>query len=112
MNKLLIDCFIIFRYEQQMQKLRMIIMDQPMDSMERAVWWIEYVIRNKGTDHLNSPLKTISWIQYMMLDVLITVLLITLIIVSAILYIIYRLIKYSKSLPFEMVTRGSKCKVL
>jgi UDP-glucoronosyl and UDP-glucosyl transferase len=33
-----------------MIKLRNIIRDQPIsDSVDRAVWWIEYVIRNRGT---------------------------------------------------------------
>lgn len=33
-----------------MNRLQNLIMDQPIsNSVERATWWIEYVIRNKGT---------------------------------------------------------------
>lgn len=33
-----------------MYRLQNLIMDQPIsNSVDRATWWIEYVIRNKGT---------------------------------------------------------------
>ncbi|KAK4872336.1 hypothetical protein RN001_014365 [Aquatica leii] len=44
--------------------------DQPMTSLDRAVWWIEYVIRHKGAAHLKSPALDVPWYQYFLLDVI------------------------------------------
>lgn len=46
--------FIVFsfysRFKLNMNRLQNLIMDQPIsNSIDRATWWIEYVIRNKGT---------------------------------------------------------------
>lgn len=41
-----------------------------MNSLETAIWWIEYVIRNKGAKHLRSPLLDIPTYQYFLVDVL------------------------------------------
>nr|XP_023017936.1 UDP-glucuronosyltransferase 2B15-like [Leptinotarsa decemlineata] len=57
------------KYKQNMKKLQTLWVDQPMTSMERAMWWIEYVIRHKGTKHLRSPTVDVSWIEYLLLDV-------------------------------------------
>lgn len=60
-----------------MEKLRELWLDHPMKSLDRAVWWIEYVLRHNGTKHLRSPTVDISWIQYLLLDVILCVLLLT-----------------------------------
>lgn len=56
-----------------MEKLRELWLDHPMKSLDRAIWWIEYVIRHKGTKHLRSPTADISWIQYLLLDIIFVV---------------------------------------
>lgn len=94
-----------------MDKLNRLLADQPMDSLERATWWIEYVMRNEGTRHLRAP--QLSWFQYLMLDVTLTVAVLATLVGLAAAYFIGRAHRYSKSLPIEMVTRGSrKCKQL
>ena len=41
-----------------MKRLENLIMDQPIsNSVDRATWWIEYVIRNKGTVSIFSLIK-------------------------------------------------------
>lgn len=57
-----------------MEKLRDLWLDHPMKSLDKAIWWIEYVIRHKGTKHLRSPTADISWIQYLLLDIICVVL--------------------------------------
>lgn len=37
-----------------MKELDELARDQPMEPLEKAVWWIEYVIRHNGTKHLNN----------------------------------------------------------
>lgn len=103
------DAFQLEIYQSNMDKLNRLLTDQPMGSLERAVWWIEYVIRNEGTRHLRAP--QLSWFQYLMLDVTLTVAVLATLVGLAVAYLFVRAVRYSKSLPIEMVTRGSrKCK--
>ncbi|XP_062544090.1 UDP-glycosyltransferase UGT5-like isoform X1 [Armigeres subalbatus] len=44
--------------------------DQPMSPLELAVFWVEYVIRQKGAPHIRSAAMDLSFIQYHNLDVL------------------------------------------
>ncbi|KFB36996.1 AGAP002783-PA-like protein [Anopheles sinensis] len=99
------------RYQENVSKLHRLLNDQPQTSIERAVWWIEYVTRNAGAKQLR--VRHLSWFEYLMLDVLLAVGVFATVIVCAIAYLIYRAVRYSRSLPMEMVTRGSrKCKML
>lgn len=41
-------------------------MNSPID---RALWWIEYVIKYKGAPHLRSAAQDLSWYQLHQLDV-------------------------------------------
>ncbi|XP_058821654.1 UDP-glycosyltransferase UGT4-like [Topomyia yanbarensis] len=105
------DAFQLDVYQSNMDKLNRLLADQPMNSLDRAVWWLEYVVRQGGTGHLRTP--QLSWFQYLMLDVTLTVAVLATLVGLAIAYLIVRAIRYSKSLPIEMVTRGSrKCKLM
>ncbi|XP_035773693.1 UDP-glucuronosyltransferase 2A3-like [Anopheles albimanus] len=105
------DAFTIERYQDNINRLQRLVNDQPQTSMERAVWWIEYVARNGGAQQLR--VRQLSWSEYLMIDVLLTVALFASLFGFAVGYLIFRAVRYSKSLPTEMVTRGSrKCKLL
>ncbi|KAL0838907.1 hypothetical protein ABMA28_016920 [Loxostege sticticalis] len=43
--------------------------DRPMSALDTAIYWIEYVIRNKGANYMKNPGLEMSWIAYYMLDV-------------------------------------------
>ncbi|XP_050082330.1 UDP-glucosyltransferase 2-like [Anopheles aquasalis] len=105
------DVFTIERYQDNINRLQRLVNDQPQTSMERAVWWIEYVARNGGAQQLR--VRQLSWFEYLMIDVLLTVAILASLFGCAVGYLIFRAVRYSKSLPTEMVTRGSrKCKLL
>lgn len=55
-------------YKENIVKLRGLVNDQPMTSREKAVWWTEYVIRHKGTKHLEYHGKDIPLYQRYFLD--------------------------------------------
>lgn len=40
-----------------------------MTGLEKAIWWIEYVIRQNGAKHLRSPAMDLPSYQYYLLDV-------------------------------------------
>ncbi|KPJ19194.1 Vitellin-degrading protease [Papilio machaon] len=58
------------KYRENIVKLRNIINDQPQSPLDKAIWWTEYVIRNKGAQHLKSPTANISWIKYLEIELI------------------------------------------
>ncbi|KAK9881632.1 hypothetical protein WA026_017156 [Henosepilachna vigintioctopunctata] len=58
------------KYKKNIDRLSAISKDQPMRPLEKAVWWIEYVLRHKTTEHLRSPSADIPLYQYFFLDIL------------------------------------------
>ncbi|GLG97712.1 UDP-glucuronosyltransferase, partial [Gryllus bimaculatus] len=57
-------------YKERMKVLSNQFRDRPDTPLNTAVWWTEYVIRNKGADHLRSAALELSWYQYFLLDLL------------------------------------------
>ena len=43
--------------------------DQLTTPQERAVFWTEYVIRHRGAPQLRCPAAQLSWVEFLMLDV-------------------------------------------
>lgn len=56
-------------YRNNIQRLSQLHHDQPMSPMDTAIFWIEYVIRNKGAPHLQSAGFSLPWYSYFCLDV-------------------------------------------
>jgi glucuronosyltransferase len=63
-----IDEVLKTEYKKNIEKLRDLIYDQPMSSREKAVWWVEYVLRHKTTDHLDYIGRHIPFYQKYFLD--------------------------------------------
>uniref|UniRef100_A0AAY5F0Q5 UDP-glucuronosyltransferase n=2 Tax=Electrophorus electricus TaxID=8005 RepID=A0AAY5F0Q5_ELEEL len=57
-------------YSTNMQRLSSLHRDQPMKPLETAVFWIEYVMRNKGATHLRTQSYRMPWYSYHSADVL------------------------------------------
>lgn len=57
-------------FKKNIMKLKEIVNDEPMKSVDKAVWWIEYVIRHNGTKHLQYAGKTVKFYEKFMLDFL------------------------------------------
>ncbi|XP_034156815.2 UDP-glucuronosyltransferase 2C1 isoform X6 [Pangasianodon hypophthalmus] len=56
-------------YKESMMRLSRIHHDQPMKPLDQAVYWIEFVMRNKGAKHLRVEAHNLTWYQYHCLDV-------------------------------------------
>ncbi|CAH1164481.1 unnamed protein product [Phaedon cochleariae] len=56
-------------YKQKISDARLILVDQPIRGVPKAVWWIEYIIRHKGARHMRSPAADMSYFEYFMMDV-------------------------------------------
>ncbi|KAM9792846.1 2-hydroxyacylsphingosine 1-beta-galactosyltransferase [Neosynchiropus ocellatus] len=61
------------RYRQQATLLSNIHKDQPGHPVTRAVYWISYLLRHNGANHLRSAVYEVSPYQYFLLDVVATV---------------------------------------
>ncbi|KRF99987.1 uncharacterized protein Dwil_GK27520 [Drosophila willistoni] len=44
--------------------------DQPMNAVDTAVWWTEYVLRHKGGPHMRIAEQDISFMKYYKLDLI------------------------------------------
>ncbi|XP_051548871.1 UDP-glucuronosyltransferase 2C1-like [Myxocyprinus asiaticus] len=76
-------------YKENAMRLSRIHHDRPMKPLDEAVFWIEFVMRNKGAKHLRVAAHNLTWYQYHCLDVF--AFLIT--IVTVVLYIFYKMCK-------------------
>lgn len=87
-------------YRENMQMLSRLHRDQPMKPLDKAVFWIEYVMRHKGAPHLQTQSYKMSWFVYHSVDVitalLTIVLLITFICVSSVRFLLKVIIVRTK----------------
>ncbi|RZC33421.1 UDP-glucuronosyltransferase 2B20 [Asbolus verrucosus] len=78
------------KYKEKIIKLSKIASDQPMSALEKAVWWIEYVIRHDGAEHLRYAAIDMPLYQYFLLDVIAFIVAA----VALIFYILLRIFKH------------------
>ena len=58
------------RYQEAVDAVGRLAMDQPQHPVERAAWWMEYLLRHPGNPGMRSPSLELWWWQYLLLDVL------------------------------------------
>ncbi|XP_039107727.1 UDP-glucuronosyltransferase 2A1 isoform X5 [Hyaena hyaena] len=57
-------------YKKNATRLSRIHHDQPVKPLDRAVFWIEFVMRHKGAKHLRPAAHDLTWFQYHSFDVI------------------------------------------
>ncbi|XP_067000260.2 UDP-glycosyltransferase UGT5 isoform X1 [Anabrus simplex] len=57
-------------YRENMKTFSAVYREEVGPSLDRAIWWIEYVIRHNGARHLRSAALDLAWYQYLLLDVI------------------------------------------
>lgn len=87
-------------YINNTQKMSKILRDNPLNPLEESMFWMEYVIRHKGAPHLKSAAQKLSWISYLLLDV-----------VAGFFFIIFTFIFFIKQL-FKIIFKKNKSKQL
>ncbi|CRL08728.1 CLUMA_CG021239, isoform A [Clunio marinus] len=63
------------KYRENIKRFKKLVYDEPMTSREKAVFWTEYVIRNKGAKNLKYPGRLLPFYQKCGLDVIATIIL-------------------------------------
>lgn len=56
-------------YAQVARTLSSLNRDRPEHPLDKAAFWIEYVIRHNGAKHMQSPAVHLNLLQYYMIDV-------------------------------------------
>lgn len=62
------------KYKQAVSKLSDLYRDRPMSPMKTAIFWIEYVVKHKGADHLKYQGRYLTWWQVQSLDIYLVIL--------------------------------------
>ncbi|XP_033863507.1 UDP-glucuronosyltransferase 2B31-like [Acipenser ruthenus] len=75
-------------YQMNMNRLSSLQRDQPVKPMDSALFWIEYVMRNKGAAHLRTESYRMPWYAYYCVDVIVVLLAAVLVFMAAIIGII------------------------
>jgi len=57
------------KFSHNAKQMSMRLRDQPMNPLETAVWWTEYVLRHKGAPHMRLSEQDMSFVQYYSLDI-------------------------------------------
>lgn len=57
-------------YRNVVGQISTLYRDRPQSPLDRAIYWIEYVIRHNGAKHMQSPAIHLNFIQYHSLDVI------------------------------------------
>ena len=88
------------RYTKAAQSIGSVMNDQMNRPLDRAVWWIEHIMRHPDLYQRKSPVHQLSWYQYFLLDV-----------IALYLFIIYLTFKIIKSIvEFMCCGKHSKTK--
>lgn len=75
--------------------------DRPISTLDKAVYWVEYVIRHKGAHHLRSPAVDLPWYQYYLLDVIAFIVSILFVFAFMFYFITKRILRFVFNLLFK-----------
>ncbi|XP_017774667.1 PREDICTED: UDP-glucuronosyltransferase 2B16-like isoform X2 [Nicrophorus vespilloides] len=53
----------------KVKEITNLVKDEPLSGLEKAVWWTEYLLRNKGAQHLKGPAIDFPTYQYYYFDI-------------------------------------------
>ena len=74
-----------FSYQNAINRLHDLVMDQPMHPVDKAAWWMEYLLRHpQPEDVMRNPVLELSWWQYFLIDVFILIISVIFIFITAV----------------------------
>lgn len=93
-----------FRYKENAIAFSKIYKDSLLKPLDRAIYWIEYVLRNGGAAHLKSHAIQLNSIQYFVIDFIVS----TSILVTLVTCLLYRTLKTVKRYYCKLII-GRPC---
>uniref|UniRef100_A0A1I8MMK9 UDP-glucoronosyl and UDP-glucosyl transferase n=1 Tax=Musca domestica TaxID=7370 RepID=A0A1I8MMK9_MUSDO len=92
------------KYSDNVKQFSNLYRDRPLKIKDNAVYWLEYLIRYKGAPHMQSPLKTMSFVEKINLDVYAVIFLV--------LYLILKIVKLCLRSVIRCISRDEKASKL
>uniref|UniRef100_A0A8D8APN0 UDP-glucuronosyltransferase n=1 Tax=Culex pipiens TaxID=7175 RepID=A0A8D8APN0_CULPI len=80
-------------YNAKMKRLSQLVQDQPETPLQRAVWWVNWVLRNPDVSVLQSSVMKMGWMQKYLIDVFLFIVLCTIVIAVLIFKITMTVVK-------------------
>lgn len=71
-------------YRENIKNIKKLVYDQPMTSREKAVWWVEYILRNKNANELKYSGRSLKFYEVCGLDIAAVAFIATLVILKII----------------------------
>lgn len=81
------------KYQINVDKIKNRLLDQPQTPMEKAMFWIEYVIRHDGAHFMQTSAQHLSFIEYNNLDIYGTLLAVLILAIYVPIWVIRKIIK-------------------
>lgn len=104
---IIIDYFsLLIRYKQRATAIAKTIRDEQITPQRKALWTVEWVLRNYGTIQLLDDLNEVGYIEKNSLDVLSTLIIISI----CINFLLFRIIQVCVSFMTARVVRKNKMK--
>ncbi|XP_024419675.2 UDP-glucuronosyltransferase 1A6 isoform X3 [Desmodus rotundus] len=91
-------------YKENIMRLSSLHKDRPIEPLDLAVFWVEFVMRHKGAAHLRPAAHDLTWYQYHSLDVIGFLLAIVL----GVVFIVYKCCAFGCSKCFGKKRRAKK----
>ena len=91
-------------YKENIMRLSSLHKDRPIEPLDLAVFWVEFVMRHKGAAHLRPAAHDLTWYQYHSLDVIGFLL----VIVLGVVFIVYKCCAFGCSKCFGKKRRAKK----
>ncbi|XP_060872471.1 UDP-glycosyltransferase UGT5-like [Metopolophium dirhodum] len=74
-------------FKKKAAELSLIFRDQPLKSLNKAIYWIEYVIHHNGAHHLKTAAGELTWYEFLLIDGLFLVVIMRIIITIILWYV-------------------------
>lgn len=97
-----------FSYKENAMAVSRAFRDRPMSPLNTAIFWTEYVIRHRGAPHMRSAALELSWYQYLLLDVIAVLFVITAASLLTLYVIFKRLLHLLMSRPLHSIGENKK----
>uniref|UniRef100_A0A1B6FL46 UDP-glucuronosyltransferase n=1 Tax=Cuerna arida TaxID=1464854 RepID=A0A1B6FL46_9HEMI len=95
-------------YKRNMDQLSAQMRDRLVSPLDTAAYWVEYVAKHQGAPQLRSPARHMSSFRYLLVDVVLFLLAVTLLFILALYFLLRKIYKLAKYL--FTTTMGNKIK--
>lgn len=81
------------KYRENVKEIAFRLTDQPQTPMNKAIFWVEYILRHDGAYYLQSSAQYLNMIEYNNLDIYATFIFIAFLVIFIPIYILKKILK-------------------